>query len=122
MNWLNAFELMCYIIVAIMLIDLVRKKDFDGLFTFGAAALVGYFMELAAGMFLIALGAILVTAVGSLMALGLVAEIPWFFTMGLIFTVGTVYVAISEREILVSIAPEEEVLFQSQILDEVNIT
>lgn len=48
MSWLNAFELMCYIIVAIMLADLIRHKDYDGLFTFGAAALVGYFMELAA--------------------------------------------------------------------------
>ncbi len=48
MSWINAFELMCYIIVAIMLADLVRKKDYDALFTFGAAALVGFFMELAA--------------------------------------------------------------------------
>ena len=48
MSWINAFELMCYIIVAIMLIDLIRKKDYDALFTFGAAALVGFFMELAA--------------------------------------------------------------------------
>ena len=48
MSWINAFELMCYIIVAIMLIDLICKRDFDALFTFGAAALVGFFMELAA--------------------------------------------------------------------------
>ena len=48
MSWINAFELMCYIIVAIMLIDLIRKKDYDALFTFGAAALVGFVMELAA--------------------------------------------------------------------------
>ena len=48
MSWINAFELMCYIIVAIMLVDLMRKKDYDALFTFGAAALVGFFMELAA--------------------------------------------------------------------------
>ena len=48
MSWNNAFELMCYIIVAIMLVDLIRKKDYDALFTFGAAALVGFFMELAA--------------------------------------------------------------------------
>ena len=39
---------MCYVIVAIMLVDLIRKKDYDALFTFGAAALVGFFMELAA--------------------------------------------------------------------------
>ena len=48
MSWINIFEVMCYIIVAIMLIDLIRKKDYNSLFTFGAAALVGYFMELAA--------------------------------------------------------------------------
>ena len=48
MNWINGFELMCYIIVVILIIDLLKKKDYDNLFTFGAAALVGYFMELAA--------------------------------------------------------------------------
>lgn len=48
MTWINAFELMCYIIVVIMLTDLIRKRDYDALFTFGAAALVGFFMELAA--------------------------------------------------------------------------
>ena len=48
MNWINAFELMCYIIVAIMLLDCVHKKDYNALFTFGAAAIVGFFMELAA--------------------------------------------------------------------------
>ena len=41
MNWINAFELMCYIIVAIMLLDCVHKKDYNALFTFGAAAIVG---------------------------------------------------------------------------------
>ena len=48
LNWLNAFELMCYIIVAIMLVDLIQKKDYNGLFTFGTAALVGFSMELLA--------------------------------------------------------------------------
>ena len=48
MTWINAFELMCYIIVAIMLTDLIQKRDWDAMFTFGAAALVGFFMELAA--------------------------------------------------------------------------
>ncbi len=48
MNWINAFELMCYIIVTIMLVDLIRKKDYNSLFTFGAAALVGFTMELLA--------------------------------------------------------------------------
>lgn len=48
MNWLNAFELMCYLIVALMLADLIRQKDYDSLFTFGSAALVGFIMELLA--------------------------------------------------------------------------
>lgn len=48
MNWINVFELMCYIIVTVMLIDCIRKKDYNALFTFGAAAIVGFFMELAA--------------------------------------------------------------------------
>ncbi len=48
MNWLNAFELICYIIVMILLIDTIRKKDYNSLFTFGAAALVGFAMELLA--------------------------------------------------------------------------
>ena len=48
MNWINSFELMCYVIVVILLVDLVRKRDYHALFTFGSAALVGFFMELAA--------------------------------------------------------------------------
>lgn len=48
MSWLNAFELMCYGIVAVMLVDLIRKRDFNSLFTFGSAALVGFVMELLA--------------------------------------------------------------------------
>ena len=48
MSWINAFELMCYVIVAVMLLDCIRKKDYNALFTFAAAAIVGFFMELAA--------------------------------------------------------------------------
>lgn len=48
MSWLNSFELMCYIIVAILIISLIKKKDYNSLFVFASAALVGYFMELAA--------------------------------------------------------------------------
>ena len=48
MSWLHGFELMCYGIVALMLIDLLRKKDYDSLFTFGSAAIVGFVMELLA--------------------------------------------------------------------------
>ena len=48
MGWIHGFELMCYAIVAVMLIDLIRKKDYDSLFTFGSAAIVGFVMELLA--------------------------------------------------------------------------
>ena len=48
MSWLNAFELMCYAICAVMIADLFRKKDYDSLFTFGSAAIVGFVMELLA--------------------------------------------------------------------------
>ena len=48
MSWIHAFELMCYGIVAMLLIDLARKRDYDSMFTFGSAALVGFIMELLA--------------------------------------------------------------------------
>lgn len=48
MSWINGFELMCYGIVAVMLVDLVRMRDWDSLFTFGSAAFVGFTMELLA--------------------------------------------------------------------------
>ena len=48
MSWIHAFELMCYGIVGIMLIDLIRKRDWDSMFTFGSAAIVGFVMELLA--------------------------------------------------------------------------
>ena len=39
---------MCYGIVAVMLVDLIRRRDWNGLFTFGSAAIVGFVMELLA--------------------------------------------------------------------------
>lgn len=48
MTWLHAFELMCYGICAVMLVDLIRHRDWNSLFTFGSAALVGFTMELLA--------------------------------------------------------------------------
>lgn len=48
MSWITAFELLCYLIVALMLTDLIRRKDYNSLFTFGAAAIVGFTMELLA--------------------------------------------------------------------------
>ncbi len=48
MSWIHAFELMCYGICAVMLVDLIRKRDWNSIFTFGSAALVGFTMELLA--------------------------------------------------------------------------
>ena len=48
MVWIHTFELMCYGIVAVMLTDLIRRRDYNSLFTFGSAALVGFVMELLA--------------------------------------------------------------------------
>jgi len=48
LSWIHFFELMCYAIVVLMLADCVRKKDWDALYTFGTAALVGFIMELMA--------------------------------------------------------------------------
>ena len=48
MSWINGFESMCYAIVGLMLIDLIRKKDYNSLFTFGSATIVGFVMELMA--------------------------------------------------------------------------
>lgn len=48
MTWIRGFELMCYVIVAIMLAELIYKKDYNSLFAFGSAALVGFIMELLA--------------------------------------------------------------------------
>jgi len=48
MTWLHAFELICYLIVAMLLVHLVRMRSTRELFCFGAAALVGFVMELLA--------------------------------------------------------------------------
>ena len=48
MNWIISFEVMCYTIAALLLLSLIRKKDYNSLFTFGAAAIVGFTMELLA--------------------------------------------------------------------------
>jgi|GEM_PF-1462727 len=48
MSWLNVFELLCYVLTAMLIVALVRKKDYSSIFLFGSAALVGFFMELAA--------------------------------------------------------------------------
>ena len=48
MNWINAFELMCYVITVIFLTDIIRKKSWEELWLFVSAALAGFALELLA--------------------------------------------------------------------------
>ena len=48
MNWINAFELLCYAITLILLADLIRKKSREDLWLFVSAAIAGFALELLA--------------------------------------------------------------------------
>ena len=48
MNWINAFELLCYAITLIFLVDIIRKKSRDEFWLFVAAAIAGFALELLA--------------------------------------------------------------------------
>ena len=48
MNWINAFELLCYGITAMLLWDILRKKHWEELRLFLSAALAGFILELLA--------------------------------------------------------------------------
>ena len=48
MNWINAFEILCYAITAILLWDIIRKKSWRELRLFLSAALAGFILELLA--------------------------------------------------------------------------
>ena len=48
MNWINAFEILCYVITAILLYDIIRKKSWKELRLFLSAALAGFILELLA--------------------------------------------------------------------------
>ena len=48
MNWINAFEILCYVITAILLWDIIRKKSWTELRLFLSAALAGFILELLA--------------------------------------------------------------------------
>ena len=48
MNWINTFEILCYIITAILLADIIRKKSWKELRLFLSAALAGFILELLA--------------------------------------------------------------------------
>lgn len=46
MTWMNLYELICYLLVAIFLFDTIKRKDRESLYAFGSAALVGFTLEL----------------------------------------------------------------------------
>ena len=48
MNWINAFELLCYSIVSILLADILIRKRWAELRLFCSAAIAGFFLELLA--------------------------------------------------------------------------
>lgn len=48
MNWITSFEILCYIITAMFLIDVIFKKTFDELWLFISATFAGFALELLA--------------------------------------------------------------------------
>ena len=48
MNWINAFELLCYAITAMLLWDVIRKRNREELWLFISAAVAGFASELLA--------------------------------------------------------------------------
>lgn len=48
MNWINSFEIMCYIIVAILLYDILKNKNYKELGLLISGALAGFSLELLA--------------------------------------------------------------------------
>ena len=48
MNWINCFEILCYVITAILLWDIIRKKSGKEMRLFLSAAVAGFILELLA--------------------------------------------------------------------------
>ena len=48
MNWINTFEIICYIITLLLLIDIFRKKKMQELYLFISGAIAGFALELLA--------------------------------------------------------------------------
>ncbi len=48
MNWINAFEILCYVITALLLWDIIRKNSRKELRLFLSAVLAGFILELLA--------------------------------------------------------------------------
>ncbi|MDU1223657.1 hypothetical protein [Varibaculum cambriense] len=47
-NWINSFEIICYLLTTALIIDIVRKKNWDELSLFFSAALAGFALEMLA--------------------------------------------------------------------------
>lgn len=48
MNWTNSFELICYFIVSILLVDIIKNKSYRELGLLISGALAGFALELLA--------------------------------------------------------------------------
>ena len=48
MNWLNGFEILCYVITAVLMADIFMKKSWKELQLFISAAPPGFILELLA--------------------------------------------------------------------------
>jgi hypothetical protein len=48
MSWIHAFELLCYVLTAILLWDMVSRKDIGELKLFLSGAIAGFALELLA--------------------------------------------------------------------------
>lgn len=51
MNWINTFEIMCYIIVSILLVDIIKKENYRELGLLISGAIAGFSLELLAVRF-----------------------------------------------------------------------
>ena len=77
MNWINAFEILCYAITALLLCDMIRKKDWvQPIFW---AAMYGY-------------------CLASLWSLGILQAVPWYGLFAVILLVGTLLLCIVKEK------------------------
>lgn len=51
MNWINAFEILCYIIVSILVFDILNKKNYRELGLLISGAIAGFSLEILAVTF-----------------------------------------------------------------------
>lgn len=51
MHWIHAFELICYVLTAVLVVDIVAKKHWNELQVFFSGALAGFVLELGAVRF-----------------------------------------------------------------------